>query len=174
MQNNYPRFLLRFRQTRCRRKLLLQRLLLPLTILFIISITTTFAQNEINDLYLSGQIINNESGAPIAGHKVYIQSNIPSGGGMSFYHIKYTDAEGFFYDTISTNAEKGSILIYTFDVNEEKYEIEEYFRFRWENIYHANVVLEVFDPGATSDFQANFFTLPDTITYNKLKYYFAD
>ena len=176
MRHYYPRLRLHYRQARCRRKLLLKRMLLPLTMLFIISITTTFAQtqNNENNLYLSGQIVNTENGGPIAGQEVYIQINTTSGGGMSYYHIKYTDIQGFFYDTISTGSEKGSLLIYAYDVNGIKYEKEEFYRFQWESTYHANMVLEVFDPGLVSDFQANFTPAKDTINFNGLSYNFFD
>lgn len=174
MHNIYPRIKLRFRQTRCRPKLLLKRMIVPLMILFVISVTTTFAQNEMNQLYLSGQITNIESGAPVAGQMVYIESNIASCGGMSFYDIKYTDNYGFFYDTISTTSEKGSLLIYAFDINGDKYETEEFFRFRWEDTYYANIVLPVFDAGASSDMQASFFFMSDTTTNDNLNFYFED
>ena len=174
MQHLYSRIRLHLRQTQSRRKLLLQRMLLPLTILFIISITTTFAQNKTNSVYLSGQITNTENGAPVSDQKVYIQSNIATGGGMSFCHIKYTDVYGFFYDTISTISEKGSLLISAFDVNGVKYETEEFFRFRWEQTYYANVALKVFDPSSTNVFQANFSPNRDTITHNNLSYYFTN
>jgi len=172
MQQKYPRKRLHYGQP-LQRKRLLKRILLPFMMLFIISITTTFAQNEMNYLYLTGQIINSENGAPIAHKEVFIQSDMASGGGMSFTHVKYTDANGFFCDTISTIAEKGSLFIYAFDIIEVKHETREYFRFLWEDTYYANISLEVFDPVA-SDFQANFYPIPDTINFDSLTYYFTD
>jgi len=126
-----------------------------------------------NCLYLSGKLVNTENGAPIVDKEVFIQSDIASGGGMSFYHVMHTDDFGFFYDTICTTAEKGSLLIYAFDINEVKWETTEYFRFRWEDTYYANLELEMFDPVA-SDFQANFYPNPDTVNFDEMTYYFTD
>ncbi len=173
MQHFDPRFRLHFRQAPRQRKLLMKRVLLPLIMLFIISITTTFAQTEMNSLYLSGQIINSENGAPIADQEVFIQTDVATGGGMSNAHVRYTDDDGFFYDTLYTTAEKGSLLIYAFDVNEVKQETREYFRFRWENTYHCNMELPIFTH-ASSDFQANFFPSPDTVLPNNMAYNFND
>jgi len=173
MQLLYPRLRLHFRQAPRQRKLLLKRMLLPLMMLFIISITSTFAQTEMNSLYFSGQIINSENGAPIADKEVFIQSDVATGGGMSYTHVRYTDAKGFFYDTISTSAEKGSLLIYAYGINEVKYETTEYFRFNWEDTYYCNMEMEIFDH-ATSDFQANFFPSPDTTSLDNMAYLFED
>lgn len=173
MQDLYPRLRLHFRQAPRQRKLLLRRILLPIIMLFIISITTTFAQTELNSLYLSGQLINSENGAPLANKEVFIQTDIAAGGGLSSTHIRYTNAQGFFYDTIYTPSEKGSLLIYAFDINEVKYETTEYFRFRWEDSYYCNMELEIFDH-ASSDFQANFFPTQDTVIPNNMAYSFND
>lgn len=171
MQHSDPRLRLHFRQA-LRRKFL-KRVLLPLMMLFIISITTTFAQNEVNTLYLSGQAINLENGAPLTFKEVFIQSDIAISGGMSYTFSTITDEFGFFYDTITTTAEKGSLLIYAFDINEVKHETTEYFRFRWEDTYYCNTELEVFDP-VTTDFQANFYPTRDTMDQFDMTYYFTD
>ncbi len=174
MQARIPRSILHTGQAQRQAKLLLKRMLAPMLVLFIISITTTFAQAELNTVYLSGQVVNTENGAPIKDQLVYIQSEIESGGGFSFYHTAYTDNYGFFYDTLSTKALKGSMLIYSYDINGEKYELTEYFRFLWENEYYANVTLEVFDPGLISDFQANFISEEDTANSSPRSYNFTD
>lgn len=173
MQHFDPRIRLHFRQAPQRPNLLLKRLLLPVLILFIISITTTFAQSELNYLYLSGQVINTENGAPIANKEVFIQSDIAVGGGMSYTQVRYTDENGFFYDTLSTTAIKGSLLIYTFDANNERCETTEFFRFNWEDTYYCNMELAIFDHAIT-DFQANFYSSPDTVDFNNMSYYFND
>ena len=141
--------------------------------LFIISITTTFAQTDLNTLYLSGQITNSENGAPLANKEVFIHSDIAISGGMSYTDILYTDKDGFFYDTLNTSAVKGALTIFAYDVFEEKYEITEHFRFNWEDIYYCNVELAIFDHAA-SDFQANFHHLRDTMDITKMSYQFND
>lgn len=173
MQAKTPRSELHARQA-TRKARLPERMLLPLLVLLIISITTTFAREGMNTVYLSGQVVNTENGAPIKNQMVYIQSEVASSGGFSFYHIRYTDDNGFFYDTLTTTALKGSMLIHAYDVNGLKYELTEYFRFLWENEYYANVVLEVFDPGLVSDFQANFDHEIDTASGDQLSYNFTD
>lgn len=174
MNQVYPRLLLLFRHTRSRKKLMLQKLIIPLMMMLIISITTTFAQDNMNYIYVSGQITNIENGAPVAGHPVYLESNSESNGGFNYYLTSYTDAYGFFYDTISTAALDGSLIIYTFDVNSEEYIKEEFFRFNWFSEYHMLTGLEIIDPNSLTDFQANFEALDDTITFDSLSYFFVD
>jgi PKD repeat protein len=174
MKHVYPRLPIRFRQARSRKKLLLKKLLLPMMAMLIISITTTFAQDNGNNIYLSGQITNVENGAPVAGQAVYIESNAETNGGVNYYLASYTDAYGFFYDTINTNVIDGSLVIYTFDEFSEQYEKEEFFRFNWFSEYQINTGLEIVDPNSLTDFQANFAALNDTITLDSLSFFFVD
>jgi len=174
MKQFYPRLSLRFRQARNRKRLLFKKLLLPLMILLVISITTTFAQENMNDIYLSGQITNIENGAAVAGQAVYIESNSESNGGLNYYLAAYTDAYGFFYDTISTAAIDGSLIIYTYDEFSDEYVKEEYFRFNWFSEYHMVTSMEIVDPNTLTDFQANFNAIEDPITFDSLNYYFID
>lgn len=173
MQHFDPRLRLHFRQKPRYPWLLLKKMLLPVLLFFIISITTTFAQSDLNTLFLSGQITNSENGAPLANKKVYIQSDIAIGGGMSYTEIRYTDNNGFFYDTISTGALKGSLLIYAYDIYNVKYEARKYFRFNWEDTYYCNMELAIF-AHASSDFQANFYPGRDSTDINHMSYYFND
>ena len=174
MKHLYPRFSACFRLAPSPRKQILKLLLLPLSLLLIISITTTFAQEAPNKIYLSGQIINIENGAPIAGHPVYVESNNESNGGFNYYLAAYTDAFGFFSDTISTNVLDGSLVIYTYDENSGEYEKEEFFRFNWASEYHMLTGLEIIDSNTLTDFQANYEPLPDSITNDSLSYFFRD
>lgn len=174
MQYHFPRIPLHSRPAHRRRKLLLQKLLLPLGILFIISVTTTFAQSQKNTLYLYGQVCNIDDGAPIENQVVYIESNVSSVGGMSIYRVKHTDDQGFFYDTLRTTAEKGSLHIYTYDIYGNEYETEEYFRFRWENTYHTSIKIDIQHPGGASEIQANFTPELDSTNLEKLSYFFND
>ncbi len=173
MKRSIPRIQACFRQARSRRKLI-YKLLLPLTLLLAISITTTFAQGNDNYIYLSGQITNVENGAPIAGQAVYIESNSDVYGGLNYFLAAMTDAYGFFYDTISTNAMDGSLVIYTFDEYSQEYEREEYFRFNWYSEYHMLTGLQIVDPNTLTDFQANFEILKDTVTNDSLSFFFDD
>ncbi len=165
MKQVYP-LLKRFRQARRPKKLLFKKLLLPMMALLIISITTTFAQENVNYIYLSGQITNIENGAPVAGHPVYIESNSESPGGLNYYIAAYTDAYGFFTDTITTAALDGTLVIYTFDVNNQEYDREEFFRFNWASEYHMVAGLEIVDPNTITDFQANFDTDNDSLNFD--------
>ena len=156
------------------RRLLIRMLPLSLLIILIISITTTFAQENINYIYLSGQITNADNGAPVPGHPVFIDSNSESFGGFNYFLAAHTDEFGFFYDTLSTPAINGSLVIYTFDINSTEYDKEEFFRFNWASEYHLNTGLEILDPGTVTDFQANFEACNDTLTFDSLLYYFSD
>ena len=174
MQHFDPRLRLHSRQMPQQLILLLRKLLLPLLILFAISITTTFAQSGLNQLYFYGQLVNNHNGAPLANKNVYIQSDLAIGGGMSYTQMYVTDDNGFFCDTISTSAIKGSLLIYAYGTDNEKHEIKEYFRFNWEDTYYCNVELAV-PNGTHFDFQANFSYELDTLTVsNNMSYNFLD
>lgn len=174
MKPRYPRLFRRFRLAQSRRKQLMLKLLLPLIPALIISITTSYAQEGTNHIYLSGQITNIENGAPIAGHPVYIESNTESNGGFSYYLAAYTDAYGFFSDTILTPALDGSLVIYTYDENSGEYIKEEFFRFNWASEYHMNTGLTIIDSNTLTDFQANYNALKDTITNDSLSYFFVD
>ncbi len=174
MKQVYPHILKCFRQACNRKELLFKKLLLPLAIILIISITTTFAQDNTNNIYLSGQITNIENGAPVAGQAVYIESNSESNGGLNYFLSSITDAYGFFYDTINTSSIDGSLIIYTFDEFSEEYVKEEFYRFNWFSEYHMNTGLEIIDPNTLTDFQADFNALNDTITLDSLSYFFVD
>ncbi|MEN8223807.1 MAG: PKD domain-containing protein [Bacteroidota bacterium] len=174
MKLYHPRFPLRLRQARSPKKPWLNKLLLPFMMLLVISITTTFAQENANYIYLAGQITNIENGAPVAGQAVYIESNSEYNGGFNYFLAAYTDAYGFFYDTISTAVIDGSLIIYTFDEFSEEYEKEEFFRFNWYSEYHMNTGLEIIDPNTLTDFQANFEVLKDTVTLDSLSFLFLD
>lgn len=174
MQQQYPRSRNRIGLAPRLKMSLLRKLLFPLLMILIISITSTFAQSGINYIYISGQITNTENGAPVPGHPVFIESNSESNGGFNYFLAAYTDEFGFFYDTLSTAAVKGSLIIYTYDINSDEYEKEEFFRFNWASEYHMNTGLEILDPGSVTDFQANFEAMEDTITFDSLSYFFID
>lgn len=173
MKHLYPRIQDRFCKAQGPRKLLLRKLLLPLMMILIISITTTFAQEGQNYIYLSGQLTNIENGAPISGHAVYVESNSESsGGGINYYLAAYTDAYGFFTDTINTASLDGSLMIYTFDENSGEYVKEEYYRFNWASEYNMVTELAIVDSSSLTDFQANFESEKDEI--DSLHISFAD
>lgn len=174
MQQVYPRLWNRIGPAQRLKMPLFRKLLFPLLMILIISITTTFAQNENNYIYLSGQITNIENGTPIAGHPVFIKSNPEFNGGFNYFLALYTDEFGFFYDTISTVAGKCSLIIYTYDVNNEEYQKVEFFRFLWSSEHYLNTEIVIFDPGSVADFQANFESIKDTITFDPLNYFFID
>jgi PKD repeat protein len=148
-------------------------LLLPLLILFAISITTTFAQSELNYLYFSGQIANTANGRPITQKEVYIQSDLAVGGGITYIRALTTDNMGFIYDTIVTSAIKGKLTIRVSDTQGELHEAIEYFRFNWEAEHYMNIRLEI-DDYFGAEFQANFIERVDTLDPSKMTYEFTD
>jgi PKD repeat protein len=153
----------------------IRKLVFPLLIILVISITSTFGQGE-NDhtIYLSGQLTNIQNGAPIKGRTVYVQTNAENYGGFNYFAELTTNAWGFFYDTISIPNLKGAIDIYTFDYSGTEHRISEYFRFNWEDEYNLVTELNIPDPGTISNFQADFDPLQDTLSSNPLSYYFID
>lgn len=175
MREVYPRTFIRFRPARTLKMRLLKKLLIPTLLLLIISITTTFAQTSgENQIYLSGQIVNNVNGAPIPGQPVYVESQSESNGGFNYYLAAVTDEFGFFYDTVSTSHIDGSLMIYTYDIHEDEYEKEEFFRFNWASEYHMVTSLAILDPSSPTDFQANFESQKDNITNDSLQLFFSD
>lgn len=172
MKHLYPRIQDRFFKAQSPRKLLWKKLLLPLLMILIISITTTFAQEGQNYIYLSGQLTNIENGAPIKGHAVYIESSSESSGGMNYYLAAYTDEYGFFSDTIATPSLDGSFVIYTYDENSGEYLKEEYYRFNWASEYNMLTELAIADSASLTDFQANFESIKNED--DSLNIYFSD
>ncbi|MCD4746060.1 MAG: T9SS type A sorting domain-containing protein [Bacteroidales bacterium] len=141
-----------------------------------LSLSNTFAQGvgQKNAVYLLGQITNNINGAPVKNHRVQIISDSTYNPYFIFNSIVYTDSNGFYHDTINTSVNKGSLFIYTYDLNNEYYDTTVYFRFNWSdnNTFMAN--FKIYDSVPTFNYQANFYSIKDTSFNNPFHYYFFD
>ncbi len=151
----------------------IQKWLLLLTLVMAIS-NISYSSNGIKYVYISGQIINSNSGSPTVGHLVYIQSDTTKGGGLcGYFNSVKTNNEGYYFDTIATNEYKGSLVVYTYDYYEEVVDTTVHFRFldRTSDVIMADFLL--YSPYQIKKFQAKF-------NYSKMqcidgfKYGFAD
>lgn len=126
------------------------------------------------NIYLSGQLTSSNTGAPIADHEIYISSDSLLNGGFSYYATAKTDVNGFYWDTLVTTTSDGIINLYLFDFDDNKIELDRYYRFVWENDYMMFADFAIFDPDANTELQANFTTSRDTLDANPLKVIFND
>ncbi|NQU33472.1 MAG: T9SS type A sorting domain-containing protein [Bacteroidetes bacterium] len=98
-------------------------------ILLILASGSSYALNAVNQVIVSGQVTNYEYGNPVKGHVIYIEIDSAQYGSTGYYNIVFTDAEGYYYDTISTTETKGSLNIYTHDYYGKKIDTTVHFRF---------------------------------------------
>jgi PKD repeat protein len=125
-------------------------------------------------IFVSGQITDAESGAPIPDHEIFIFSDSTANNGFSYYALTKTDVNGFYWDTVETNLGDGILNLSIYDFEDNLISIDRYFRFVWETEYQMFVDFSIFDPYNTSEFQANFGTEPDTLVNDPLKVIFRD
>ena len=149
-----------------------------LLILFFLLITTSFAiaSDNIDNNYviITGQITNLEYGNPIKEHTVYIESEQLAFSASYYFKELKTNADGFFYDTISTSNNYGSFEVYTFDHEGNKESEILYFRFM--DISNNNgflVNFRIFMPLQTPVLQARFKFIKK-ITGDKFRFKFVD
>lgn len=137
---------------------------------------TTLAQinSSQNTLFISGQITNDENGAPIPDHQVYISSDADYTPGFEYFAVTKTDMNGFYFDTLVTTETDGAMRIYTYDFENNVQEGIFHFRFFWEDTYHLIGDLQVFDPNVTTVLQANFKAAPNNNEDDPLEIYFED
>ncbi len=112
-------------------------------------------------IYLSGQLTSTNSGAPIADHQIYISSDPLVNSGFGYYATAMTDANGFYWDTLSTTTGDGVINIYLFDFDNNKIQLDRYYRFVWESEFLMFADFSIFDPDANMELQANFMPTGD-------------
>ena len=147
-------------------------------ILFLLGfmIPATMAQVTSYDKYIfvSGQITESISGAPIAGHDIYIFSDSLTNNGFGYYAVAKTDINGFYWDTIVTNQNTGILNLSLYDFEQNLISLDRYYRFVWENNFQMFVDFSIFDPNSTTDFQANFRPEEDTLGNNPMKVLFRD
>ena len=139
-------------------------------------ISASFAQVTSNDkyIYLSGQLTESVSGAPISDHEIYILSDSITNNGFSYYAITKTDVNGFYWDTIVTNQFDGLLNLSTYDFEDNLISFDRYYRFVWETEYQMFVDFAIYNPNSNTEFQANFRSEEDSVTQNPLKMVFRD
>jgi PKD repeat protein len=125
-------------------------------------------------IFLSGQLTNTSTGAPIPDYQIYISSDSLINNGFSYYATAKTDVNGFYRDTIVTTSSDGIIKIYLYDYDNIKIQLDRYYRFIWENEYLMFADFAIFDPNANEELQANFTTQGDPLEENPLKVIFKD
>jgi PKD repeat protein len=94
--------------------------------------------------------------------------------GFYFYSTIYTDVNGFYYDTIETTNNDGSLQIYLYDFEENLHEATKYYRFNWSDKYTVIADFFIHDPNANSTYQANFEVKEDTSAAHPLRVHFND
>jgi hypothetical protein len=125
-------------------------------------------------IFLSGQLTNTSTGAPIADHQIYISSDSLINNGFSYYATAKTDVNGFYRDTIVTASTDGIIKVYLYDFDNIMIQLDRYYRFVWENEYMMFADFAIFDPNANEELQANFIPQGDPQEENPLKVVFKD
>jgi len=128
-------------------------------LLLLISISgfDSFATNNTRQIIITGKVTNSGIGSPVANHEVFITSESVTKKNASYSKTILTDEEGFYYDTLVTSLNKGSVEVFTFDRNNKIIEKKLYFRFtelRSSNIFVAD--FSIYMPYQTEQLQANF------------------
>jgi PKD repeat protein len=124
-------------------------------------------------IFLSGQLTNTTTGAPIPDHQIYISSDSLVNNGFSYYATSKTDVNGFYRDTIVTSSSDGIIKVYLFDFDDIMIQLDRYYRFVWDDEYLMFADFAIFNPNANETLQANFTPQADP-EENPLKIIFND
>lgn len=136
----------------------------------------SFAQgiNEKNRVFLIGQVTNSLNGAPIKGQQVIVSADSLYNPCFQYSKKLYTDGEGYYYDTISTDINKGGLIISTQDYLNISHDTTVHFRFNWgaENILFANFILDIEPP--TIIYQSNFYYHRNPSGQNEMEFQFFD
>ncbi|MCD4696306.1 MAG: T9SS type A sorting domain-containing protein [Bacteroidales bacterium] len=127
-----------------------------------------------NKIYLIGQVTNNINGAPIKNHVVEITSDTTFEPSIYYTNKLVTDHEGYYYDTIEINHQKGALKVYSYDYLNNCHDTIVHYRFNWSEdiILFANFKLPV-KPAITT-YHANFNYQRDPGGQNYLEYQFYD
>ena len=127
-----------------------------------------------------GHVTTQMYGNPLKDHKITIISDPESVSPFNYFKEIYTDEDGYFYDTIYTNINDGSLIIFTHDRFGLKYDTTIYFRFLEEDtdndpdndnvfITDFSLYMESQKPLLQADFRYDL-----AITTNKFLYNFID
>jgi PKD repeat protein len=147
---------------------------LALLLGLIISTASAQVNSEQKYIFVSGQLTSSNTGAPIPDHQIYITSDSLVNSGFSYYSATKTDVNGFYYDTLVTSTMDGILKLYVYDFDNNKIELDRYYRFVWETEYMMFADFAIFNPDANTELQANFTSYPDPIDENPMKIIFED
>ncbi|MCD4732549.1 MAG: T9SS type A sorting domain-containing protein [Bacteroidales bacterium] len=152
----------------------MNRMALLTILLFITSVTFSQGLNEMNKVFLIGQVTNSLNGAPIKDQTVVVCSDSVYNPDFQYTKKLYTDHEGYYYDTIITSLNKGGLVVYTQDYLNVYHDTTVYFRFNWgaENTLFANFILSIEPPSII--YQANFYYQRNPSGQNKMEFQFHD
>jgi PKD repeat protein len=148
-----------------------------LSFIFLLAISSSALSQingEENTIFITGQVTNNVNGAPVSNHKIFIESDSVANNGFYFYSAIYTDVNGFYYDTVKTTNNDGSLEISLYDFEQELHEATKYYRFNWSDKYTIVADFFIHDPNAHSTYQANFEAQEDTSVTHPLRVHFHD
>ncbi|MCF8368509.1 MAG: T9SS type A sorting domain-containing protein [Bacteroidales bacterium] len=151
-----------------------RRIILSITFMVVILFANAQSFSEKNRIYLIGQITSNINGAPLKDHQVIITSDTTFEPSFNYLKKLFTDHEGYYYDTIVTDHQKGALKIYTFDYQGNYHDTIVHYRFNWSEdiVLFANLKIPV-EPAAVI-YQANFYFQKDPNGTNYLEYQFYD
>ncbi len=140
----------------------------------LISPASAQVNSDQKSIFVSGQLTSSNTGAPIPDHQIYITSDSLVNSGFSYYSATKTDVNGFYWDTLTTTTTDGVLKLYVYDFEDNKIELDRYYRFVWETEYMMFVDFAIFNPDANTELQANFTSYPDPIDENPMKIIFED
>lgn len=131
------------------------KFILSIFILIIIA-NISYGSGTDNFVIISGQVTNLEYGNSVAGHTIYIKSDVVQNERSGYYKVLQTNHEGYYYDTITTKEDNGSFSVYTYDHFGVTFDTTVYFRFidRGKSVIIAD--FEIYLPYQAAELQARF------------------
>jgi PKD repeat protein len=141
---------------------------------FLVSASMAQVTSSDKYIFISGQLTESQTGAPLSDHEIFIFSDSLANNGFGYYAVTRTDVNGFYWDTVKTNQSDGLLNLSTNDFEGNLVAFDRYYRFVWETEYQMFVDFAIFDPNSNTEFQANFRSEQDTVNQNPLKVVFRD
>lgn len=151
--------------------------LFGVVLLFVLFQTPSVTAQELiekNTIFLIGQVTNQLNGGPIKEQEITIISDTTYQAGFNYHNIVFTDIEGYFYDTITTEYKKGGLVISTTDYLGNSQDTTVYCRFNWSevNVLFVNFNLPTEPPQVY--YHANFYFQRNPTGQNPSEYQFYD
>jgi len=126
-----------------------------LLLLFLLLSTALLAETNERTIIISGQVINYEYGNPVEGHEVVIK-NVDDNSDR-YLKILLTDIEGYYYDTITTNRDKGSFVVSTNDYQGKTIDTTVHYRFFKYSAFDVIIAnFRIYMPFSNQKLQARF------------------